>query len=152
MSRTRKLDAGSVCLNHPDVPAVAHCATCRKPICADCAKTAEGITCCSNACLQNALDSGIVVGDIMARKKKSGLKRAVRNLITLLIILVLAWFAYQHRDRLMDLFRKGKAKTEQVSQEAVGQIKTKTDNYKKELDANDARRRAARDKKYGFDE
>ena len=62
---------GSVCLNHPNVPAVAHCATCRKPICADCAKTAEGITCCSKACLQNALDSRAVVGDIMARKKKN---------------------------------------------------------------------------------
>ena len=143
---------GSVCLNHPNVPAVAHCATCRKPICADCAKTAEGITCCSKACLQNALDSRAVVGDIMARKKKSESKRIIRNLIVLLIVLVLAWFAYQHREQLLDLFRKGKAKTEQVSKEAVGQVKSKAENYKKELDEGDARRKAANDKKYGFDQ
>jgi len=143
---------GSVCLNHPNVPAVAHCATCRKPICADCAKTAEGITCCSKACLQNALDSRVVVGDILTRKKKSEFKRIIRNLIVLLIILVLAWFAYQHREQLLDLFRKGKAKTEQVSKEAVGQVKSKAENYKKELDEGDARRKAANDKKYGFDE
>ena len=143
---------GSVCLNHPNVPAIAHCATCRKPICADCAKTAEGITCCSKACLQNALDSRAVVGDIMARKKKSESKRIIRNLIVLLIVLVLAWFAYQHREQLLDLFRKGKAKTEQVSKEAVGQVKSKAENYKKELDEGDARRKAANDKKFGFDE
>ena len=143
---------GSVCLNHPNVPAVAHCATCRKPICADCTKTAEGITCCSKACLQNALDSRVVVGDILTRKKKSQFKRIIRNLIVLLIVLVLAWFAYQHREQLLDLFRKGKAKTEQVSKEAVGQVKSKAENYKKELDEGDARRKAANDKKYGFDE
>ncbi len=142
---------GSVCLNHPNVPAVAHCATCRKPICGDCAKTAKGITCCSDACLQNALDSRAVVGDILARKKKSEFKRIIRNLILLLIVLALAWFAYQHRQQLQDLFRKGKSKTEQVGKDAVGQVKSKTKTFKKELDEGDARRKAANDKKYGFD-
>ena len=143
---------GSVCLNHPNVPAVAHCATCRKPVCADCAKTAKRITCCSDACLKNALDSRVVVGDILARKKKSEFKRIFINLIVFLIVLVLAWFAYQHREQLLDLFRKGKAKTEAVSKDAIGQVKGKTETFKKELDEGDARRKAANDKKYGFDQ
>ena len=143
---------GSVCLNHPDVPAVAHCATCRKPVCADCLKSAEGINCCSDRCLQNALDSRVVVGDILERKKKSNFKRIIRNLILLLIVLLLAWFAWQHRQQLQDLFRQGKTKTEQVGKGLSDQVKSKTDNYKKELDAGDARRIAANDKKYGFDQ
>lgn len=141
----------SVCLNHPNVPAVAHCATCRKPICEECVKTAKGISCCSDACLQNALDSQVVVGDIMARKKKSELKRVIRNFILLLFVLAAAWFAYQHRQALQNMLQRGKAKTEQVGKEVSGQVKSKTETFKHDLDEGDARRRAANDKKYGFD-
>ncbi|NMA43623.1 MAG: hypothetical protein GX946_09615 [Oligosphaeraceae bacterium] len=139
--------SGPVCLNHPDVPAVTNCATCRKPVCADCIVSEGKIKCCSQICLQNALASQVVVGDIMQSRQKMQFKGLLRRLVTLIIILLLAAVAWRYRAPLLDLFRQGKSKTEEIG----GQIKGATDNYKKELDAKDAARKARQQKKLGLD-
>ncbi len=56
-----KIDNGSVCLNHPNVPAVARCAVCRKPICADCIVKKDGVVYCSTKCRDDAIRTGAMV-------------------------------------------------------------------------------------------
>jgi len=142
--------SGSVCLNHPNVPALAHCATCRKPVCADCVKSAEGIQCCSDVCLQNALASRVVVDDIMQRKQKSQFKALLRRLVLIIVLLALAALAWHYKEPLQNLFKQGKSKTEELSKDLGGQVKGAKDSYQKELDAKDAQRKAKQQKKYGL--
>lgn len=40
-------NSGSVCINHPDTLAVAHCCVCRRPVCRDCLIERDGYKCCS---------------------------------------------------------------------------------------------------------
>ena len=51
--------SGTYCLNHPDTPAVARCATCGKHICAQCVVTKNGAKYCSEACAQAAANSNL---------------------------------------------------------------------------------------------
>ena len=92
-----KIDNGSVCLNHPNVPAVARCAVCRKPICADCVVKHDGVTYCSAKCRDDAIRTGAMVEGVQESKKKSNSNRMIMNLIKLIILLALiagGWFAY----------------------------------------------------------
>ena len=46
------------CANHPDVPAVAYCRTCGKPLCSGCGRDVRGVIYCEE-CLASHL-SGVV--------------------------------------------------------------------------------------------
>ncbi len=35
------------CLNHPEIPAVAYCRTCGKPLCAECKRASQGVIYCA---------------------------------------------------------------------------------------------------------
>jgi hypothetical protein len=45
--------ASSVCVNHPQQPAVARCVTCNKPVCSSCVVKSDGRTFCSGTCRDN---------------------------------------------------------------------------------------------------
>ena len=42
------------CANHPDIPAVAYCRTCGKPLCANCTRSVQGVIYCES-CLADRL-------------------------------------------------------------------------------------------------
>ena len=42
------------CANHPDIPAVAYCRTCGKPLCANCTRSVQGVIYCET-CLADRL-------------------------------------------------------------------------------------------------
>ena len=89
---------GSVCLNHPNVPAVARCAVCRKPICADCVVKHEGVTYCSTKCRDDAIRTGAMVAGVQESKSRSNNKRIIMTLVKLIILLALiagGWFGYK---------------------------------------------------------
>jgi len=46
------------CANHPDVPAVAYCRTCGKPLCSTCSRDVRGVVYCEE-CLASHLGSSI---------------------------------------------------------------------------------------------
>ena len=88
---------GSVCLNHPNVPAVAHCAVCRKPICAECVVKHDGVVYCSAKCRDDAIRTGAMVEGVEESKARSDSKRTIMAIIKLIILLALiagGWFAY----------------------------------------------------------
>lgn len=105
---------GSVCLNHPDVPAIANCATCRKPICKECIHSKNNVVCCSEQCLINAVASAVVTDDILKKKKAVERKKLVKKIITLIILLIILGFAWKNKDSIKKLFEKGKAETEKI--------------------------------------
>ena len=90
------LNDGPVCINHHDRPAVAHCASCRRPICEECLVEQDGFKCCSKKSLQQALASTAITNDVLSRRKKAGSLGALAGFIKLVVILaVLAgiWFS-----------------------------------------------------------
>src|ERR1700744_2107334 len=49
------------CANHPDVPAVAYCRTCGKPLCSACARDVRGVVYCEE-CLASHLSGTMPPG------------------------------------------------------------------------------------------
>ena len=43
------------CANHPDIPSVAYCRTCGKPLCANCTRSVHGVIYCET-CLAARLE------------------------------------------------------------------------------------------------
>lgn len=128
--------AGVVCLNHPNVPAVARCATCSKPICAECAQVHDGVTYCSQLCYENAMRTGLMVKDVERRKGAANAKRMLVKLIWLIIILALAaggYYYYKNHKSQID------AKVKNVKQSVESGI----EKGKKKVDDN-----LIRDSKY----
>ena len=119
---------GSVCLNHPDTPAVAHCAVCRKPVCKECQKIYEGVTYCSKECYDNAKRTGGMVDDVLQKRNAVELKRKIRNIIVLLIIVALAfagWTYYKKNKSTID----AKAKSlKQQTEKTINDGKKSIDN------------------------
>ena len=79
----------SFCLNHPDTPASARCATCGKPVCSSCEISRGGVSYCSEACADSAADSVGRVDSALESKRRTDASALKRNLI-IFIILVLA--------------------------------------------------------------
>ncbi len=84
----------SVCLNHPNQPAVARCTSCRKPVCAACVVKQDGKDYCSTQCAQNAVRGEASVDHVIKAKEQGDAARNLRKLITLLILLALCAIAY----------------------------------------------------------
>ena len=149
-----KIDNGSVCLNHPNVPAVARCAVCRKPICADCIVKKDGVVYCSAKCRDDAIRTGAMVEGVQESKKRSNSNRMIMNLIKLIILLALiagGWFAYnkmkdapEGKKLLKNVtkeVKKASQKVEQTVDQGKQAVKEKGDGlikdskYKKEREA-----------------
>jgi len=130
---------GSVCLNHPDTPAVAHCAVCRKPVCKECQKIYEGVSYCSKECYDNAKRTGTMVDDVMKKRKAVELKAKIRNIIVIIIVAALAfagWTYYKKNKNTLDAkAQKLKQQTEQKLNEGKKSIDKgvfKDSKYKKD--------------------
>ncbi len=108
---------GSVCLNHPNTPAVKRCAVCSKPLCADCVQMHDGVPYCSDLCWDNAKRTGLLVKDVEARKKSTNVKVFIRNVIYLIIIAALVYggyYYYTHNKGKVDAkLKQAKNATEQ---------------------------------------
>ena len=108
---------GSVCLNHPNTPAVKRCAVCSKPLCAECVQMHDGVPYCSDLCWDNAKRTGLLVKDVEAHKKSANFKAFVRRIIYLIIIAALAYggyYLFTHKKSELDtMWEKGKNATEQ---------------------------------------
>lgn len=50
------------CSNHPEIHALAHCMSCRKTLCADCATTWQGVNYCSSCFSSIATDDPVRTG------------------------------------------------------------------------------------------
>ena len=108
---------GSVCLNHPNTPAVKRCAVCSKPLCAECVQMHDGVPFCSDLCWDNAKRTGMLVKDVEERKKSTAVKVFIRKVIYLIIIAALAYggyYYYTHNKSKVDAqLKKAKSATEQ---------------------------------------
>ena len=99
--------SGTYCLNHPDTPAVARCATCGKHICAQCVVTKNGAKYCSEACAQAAANSAGRVDTAVKAGRRNASKALVRRVVTLIVIIVIAavgWFLYKKYQKDVDSF------------------------------------------------
>ena len=84
----------SVCLNHPDTPAVTRCATCGKPVCKNCIVNKNGSNYCSQVCADNAQKSAGRVSEVMESRKRADSRRGVRTLVILIILIAAGAAAY----------------------------------------------------------
>lgn len=110
---------GSVCLNHPNVEAVARCATCSKPVCGECAQVHDGGTYCSQLCYDNAKRTSIMVEDVERRKAKANFRRRLKMIINLLILAAIIGAAYY-------FYTRNKSKVDQTLKEAGQTVQQKT--------------------------
>ncbi|MBR4673929.1 MAG: hypothetical protein IKP00_05625 [Victivallales bacterium] len=117
---------GSVCLNHPNTPAVKRCAVCSKPLCADCVQMHDGVPYCSDLCWDNAKRTGLLVKNVEANKKSVAVKVFIRKVIYLIIIAALVYggyYYYTHNKSKVDAqLKKAKSTTEQKLQEGKKSI------------------------------
>ena len=96
---------GSVCLNHPDVPATGRCSVCRKPICDECTVMYEGQKFCSQECKASAMRTGNLVQRMEEGKARAEQRSMIRTLIWLVILVVLAsagWYYYSNHGAEME--------------------------------------------------
>ena len=104
----------SVCLNHPNTPAVTRCATCGKPICSQCIVSKNGSNYCSQTCAANAADSAGRVNGALESEKRIAARRRIRNLIILVILIAAAaagYYFYQQNKDDVNQFVKQTEKT-----------------------------------------
>ena len=79
-----------VCLNHPDVNAVAKCAACGKPLCAECVMICDNQKYCSEACHLKGLASSLRAEQVIDCKRRSDRRSSAGKRLTLVIIIVIA--------------------------------------------------------------
>ncbi len=92
----------SVCLNHPDTPAVTRCASCNKPICEKCIVTGNGgLSYCSKKCAENAIHSVKRVDQVLENKKKVDAKSRTRGIVIIVILLAIlaAAVCFYHKNK-----------------------------------------------------
>ena len=131
------LNNGPVCINHHDRPAVAHCASCRRPICEECLVEQDGFKCCSKKCLQQALASTAITNDVLQRRKKAGSLGAVASFIKwIVIIAVLAgiWFSGLGPKWLRWLTRKKNQTVQTVQQKSNEGVQKMNNKYQQQKD------------------
>ncbi len=79
-----------VCLNHPDVNAVAKCAACGKPLCAECVMIFDNQKYCSEACHLKGLASQLRAENVIGKKKSTDRKSGAKKFFTFVIIIIIA--------------------------------------------------------------
>ena len=108
-----------VCLNHPDVNAVAKCAACGKPLCAECVMIYDNAKYCSEACRLKGEASGLraeqVIGEKRSTDRKGGVKKFI---IFLLLLLIAAACAFYYSQNKKEIDRKAKSGIRSVKSKA----------------------------------
>ena len=131
---------GSVCLNHPDVPASFRCAVCGKPICSECAIKDGGMTYCSQECRADAIRTGAMVDAVNAKKNAGKARRAIIRLIWLIILVAAAVGGYyyytQHKSEIDSKVKNAANQAENAVKDAKKTVEDNTVNrqskYKKD--------------------
>lgn len=121
----------SVCLNHPDTPAVTRCATCGKPVCKNCIVNKNGSNYCSQVCADNAQKSAGRVSEVMESRKRADSRRGVRTLVILIILIAAGAAAYYFYTKNKDDVDRFVQKTEK---ELGEKIKQNADETKKSIE------------------
>lgn len=97
----------SYCLNHPDTPAVARCATCGKHICQKCVVSRNGANYCSEQCAAAAAQSRGRVDSAVNAERNIAARSRIRTIIILIILAAAAaggWYYYQNNKKKVDSF------------------------------------------------
>ena len=95
----------SYCLNHPDTPATARCATCGKHVCEKCTVIKNGVSYCSEACAAAAAASTGRVDSAIEAGRKNAARARLRSIIILIIIAAAAagaWYYYNNNKDKVD--------------------------------------------------
>ena len=128
MARAKNLE-GIVCLNHPSTPAAARCATCGKPICEACFKMQDGLICCSDTCLANAIASQAKADQFVAsRDKGEGLRRTYQ-IVRLAVIIVLVVLGFVFRRPIMQFVRRITGRANNSIGQQIQQIQQRGDQW-----------------------
>ena len=130
------LNKGPVCINHHDRPAVAHCASCRRPICEECLVEKDGFKCCSRECLQTALASTAITNDILSRRRTANGAAVMGTIVKWIVILAVIGAALYFRvpRRVMNWFRGKKSQVQQMQQQDMQKMKNGWENDKNFVD------------------
>ena len=100
----------SYCLNHPDTPAVARCATCGKHVCAQCVVSRNGSSYCSEACADSAANTAGRVNTAVSAERNIAARSRIRTIVILIILAAAAaggWYYYQnHKDEVNSAVKK----------------------------------------------
>ena len=100
----------SYCLNHPDTPAVARCATCGKHVCAQCVVSRNGSSYCSTACADSAANTAGRVNTAVDAERNIAARARIRTIVILIILAAAAaggWYYYQnHKDEVNSAVKK----------------------------------------------
>ncbi len=116
MTAVTKSVQDSVCLNHPNVPAVTRCTTCFKPICGACVITALDRDFCSDECVRSYTASRENVeayAEDTRRRRKKGL---FRLLVKLVILIAVVAAAYQYFGKNPDDLAQLKKKAAELAE------------------------------------
>lgn len=121
-----------VCLNHPDVNAIAKCAACGKPLCAECVMIYDNQKYCSEACHLKGLASQLRAESVIEKKKKTDRRSGVRSFMIFVVILAVAagavYFYSQNKKTIDKRAAAGlqtvKAKAEQVIEDGKKSVPT----------------------------
>ena len=94
----------SYCLNHPDTPAAARCATCGKHVCAQCVVSRNGSSYCSEACADSAANTAGRVNTATNAERNIAARARIRTIVIIIILAAAAaggWYYYQgHKDEV----------------------------------------------------
>ena len=130
--------SNSVCLNHPDTPAVARCSACGKPVCAKCIITRNGVQYCSDRCAALAESRKADVGTVMKSKKKVDSARKIRAVVVLIVIVTAAAAGYYyyrgHRNDVKRFINKTEKQVGATARDAKNTIQSgipKDSSYKR---------------------
>ncbi|MBO4632829.1 MAG: B-box zinc finger protein [Lentisphaeria bacterium] len=115
----------SFCLNHPDTPAVARCATCGKPVCSSCLVSRGGSSYCSKACADSAANSVGRVDSALESKRRTDARSLRRNLIIFIILVLAAAAGYYFYTRNKENVNSFIEKTGKDVQKNVQSTKSK---------------------------
>jgi len=95
------------CLNHPDTPAAARCATCGKHVCEKCIVVRNGVQYCSGACADAAENSVGRVDAAVEAGRRNAARARLRGFIILIILIAVAagaWYYYKTHSKEVDSF------------------------------------------------
>ena len=100
----------SYCLNHPDTPAAARCATCGKHVCAQCVVSRNGSSYCSEACADSAANTAGRVNTATNAERNIAARARIRTIVIIIILAAAAaggWYYFQgHKDEVNDAVKK----------------------------------------------
>ena len=121
-----------VCLNHPDVNAIAKCEACGKPLCAECVMILDNRKYCSEACHLKGLASQLRAESVIGEKRKTERKGKTGKIFVFIIIIAVACAAayfYSKNKKAVDErasagFESVKIRAEQAVKEGKKNVPT----------------------------